>query len=130
MLDNAQNKIIFIEDDREYRRTLMNSLGFEYVIIEAESGDMAMEKILFHNPQMVILDLMLPKVDGLHVLERIRSYPDKKVSGLPVVVLTNMADHEHIDKAQQLGISAYFVKAHTHVEDIHNTVHNLLSGKE
>jgi CheY-like chemotaxis protein len=79
---------------------------------------MAMEKLLFHRPDLVLLDLLLPKVHGFEVLKRIRTYPDEKVAATPVVILSNLASEKDMATAQELKISAYFVKSETTYEII------------
>ena len=80
-MSNLSRKVLIVEDDIGYRNSLSSYLsGRGLEISTADDGSQAMEKLLFHLPKLVILDLMLPKVDGLGVLNRIRSYPDKNIA--------------------------------------------------
>jgi DNA-binding NarL/FixJ family response regulator len=77
-----------------------------------------MEKLLFHLPRLVILDLMLPKVSGIDVLKRIREYPDKDIVETLVIVLSNLSDPAQIKEAEILKVESYLVKSENNFEEI------------
>lgn len=110
-------RVLIVEDDADYRRMLLNSLYMDYEVVEAENGEQAMEKILVHEPHAVILDLLLPKVDGFEVLKRIREYPEPKVAGLPVLILSNLSSNKDFLAAQNLHADAYYVKSNTSIDE-------------
>lgn len=120
-------KILIIEDDISFRdplRDYFSSHGFNVSV--ANDGAVAMEKLLFHRPNLVVLDLMLPKIDGFEVLKRIRSYPDETVASTPVIILSNLSSSEDVLKAESQKIDAYFVKAHTTKEMVLKKVSEIL----
>lgn len=112
MYDELSKKILVIEDDVQFRRSLFDQLGHEFTVVEAEDGEQGIERMLVHKPGLILLDLLLPKMDGFEVLKRIREYPDDTVKNIPVVILSNLASNEDFLKAQNLKIDAYFVKSH------------------
>jgi len=119
MFDDMFKKILIIEDDITYRDPMQDFLSARgFTIATADDGEMAMEKLLFHKPALVLLDLLLPKVHGFEVLKRIRSYPDEEISKTPVVVLSNLSSEKDVETAQSLGISSYFVKSQASNEEI------------
>ena len=119
MPDISEKKVLIIEDDVDYRNSLTTYLSAHGMEVSAaEDGSKAMEKLLFNRPGLVILDLMLPKVDGYDVLKRIREYPEETVSHTPVVVLSNLSDADSIEKAKNLGCEAYLVKSQNNNEEI------------
>lgn len=127
MYDDMFKKVLIIEDDLSYRNPLNDffaSRGFTIAV--ADDGEMAMEKLLFHRPDLVILDLLLPKVHGFEVLKRIRTYPDEKIADMPVIVLTNLSSEADIKTAEELKISAYFVKSQTSFEDVFKKASEIL----
>ncbi|MDR3642244.1 MAG: response regulator [Candidatus Doudnabacteria bacterium] len=127
MYDDMFKKILIIEDDLSYRNPLndyFSSRGF--TISTADDGEMAMEKLLFHRPDLVILDLLLPKVHGFEVLKRIRTYPDEKIAAMPVIILSNLSSEADIKTAEELKISAYFVKSQTSFEDVFKKASEIL----
>ncbi|MDR3642243.1 MAG: response regulator [Candidatus Doudnabacteria bacterium] len=118
-MDELSKKVLIVEDDIEYRNALSAYLsGFGLEISVADDGSAAMEKLLFHMPKLVILDLMLPKVKGLDFLKHVRDYPDQNVSSTLVVVLTNFASQEEMQAAQSLGIEAYLLKSQNNFGEI------------
>ena len=127
MSDDNSKKVLIIEDDIDYRDSLsvfLSGRGLEVFI--AEDGAQAMEKLLFYLPKLVILDLMLPKVNGQDVLKRIREYPDKNVAGTSVIVLSNLSDPEEMQEVQKLVVDAYLVKSENNFEEILKVVQEKL----
>lgn len=119
MLDDNSKKVLIVEDDVTYRDALsafLSGHGLEVAI--AEDGSQAMEKLLFHLPKLVILDLLLPKVQGFDVLKRIREYPDKNIADTLVIVLSNLSGNEEMEKANALKVEAYLVKSENNFEEI------------
>jgi CheY-like chemotaxis protein len=118
MIDDGK-KVLIVEDDISYRTSLSTYLSAHgLAVATADDGSQVMEKLLFHRPGLIILDLMLPKVKGLDVLKRIREYPDEAIAHTPVVVLSNLSDTEDIEKAQELHCEAYLIKAQNNFDEI------------
>ncbi len=118
MYDDLGKKILVIEDDVDFRKSLYDLLGHEFTFIAADDGEQGIERLLVHRPDLIILDLLLPRMDGFEVLKRIREYPDEKIKNTPVIVLSNLSDNEDFVKAQNWKVEAYFVKAHTTLADV------------
>ncbi|MBI5530338.1 MAG: response regulator [Candidatus Doudnabacteria bacterium] len=129
MPDFGSRKVLIVEDDLDYRTSLSTYLSAHgLTVATADDGSQAMEKLLFHRPGLVILDLMLPKVQGLEVLKRIREYPEEDVSKTPVVVLSNLSGTEDIEKAKELGCEDYLVKSQNDFEGILKVVREKFFG--
>jgi DNA-binding response OmpR family regulator len=127
MFDDLFKKILIIEDDLTYRNPLGDYLAARnFAISTADDGEQAMEKLLLHKPNIVILDLLLPKVHGFEVLKRIRTYPDESVSKTPVIILSNLSNEKDMETGESLGITAYFVKAHTSFDEVLKKVQEVL----
>lgn len=111
-IKSIQNlKILIVEDDQFLRDLFVMKLKKEGAkIIEAENGDEALNKVKLEMPDLILLDIVLPKLDGFEVLTRIKS--DKTVSKIPVIFLTNLSQQDEIDRGLQLGANAYIIKAH------------------
>jgi len=129
-MENRPQKILLVvEDDADLRNVLVDGLkNLNYQIIQAEDGEQAVGLLLDQKPDLVLLDLLLPKLDGFKVLERIRKYPDKAVADTKVIVLSNLWSNKDILRAQALKIDEYFVKANTNMEDVFKKVRVILSG--
>jgi CheY-like chemotaxis protein len=126
-MENIQKKILVVEDDLDLQVTLVDRLNSEhlYQIITAADGQQAIELILDKNPDLILLDLMLPKLDGFEVMERLRSYPDPKIAAIKVIILSNLLGDKDILHAKALHIEGYYVKAHTNLGDVVNKINSL-----
>ncbi|PIR96624.1 MAG: response regulator [Candidatus Doudnabacteria bacterium CG10_big_fil_rev_8_21_14_0_10_42_18] len=111
-------KALIVEDDEQLRGVMVSKLGEVYEVLQAGDGEEAVERIIDKIPDVILLDLLLPKLDGFKVLDRLRSYPDKKIASIPVVVLSNLWSDKDILQAKSLKVEEYFVKAHTDLNDV------------
>lgn len=125
-MDNRK-KILLVEDDDDLRQSLKDKLFRAYSILEASDGEQAIAICVDQQPDLILLDLLLPKLDGFKVLERIRSYPQAKIAQTKVIVLSNLWSQKDIILAKGLKIDEYFVKAHTRIEDVIKKVAQVLS---
>jgi chemotaxis family two-component system sensor histidine kinase/response regulator PixL len=127
MSNDNSKKVLIIEDDISYRNSLSAYLsGHGLEVSVAEDGSQAMEKLLFHLPKLIILDLLLPKVKGMDVLKRIREYPDKNIADTPVIVLSNLSGTEETQEAKSLNAEAYLIKSENNFEEILKVVREKL----
>lgn len=103
-------KIVIVEDDTNlldlYAYEFKN-LGFD--VIKAEDGMQGLASIVSEKPNLVILDVMLPKLDGISMLKELRLTPGD-VGRTPVIVLTALSDTSFANEALRLGANEYFVK--------------------
>ena len=104
--------ILLVEDDPflvDIYTTKFKEMGFSIEV--ASDGRQAMHKLSAgRKPDLVLLDIVLPRLDGWEILEELR---DKKITpGLKVVVLSNLGQQSEIDKAFALGAAQYLIKAH------------------
>jgi len=110
-------KILFIEDESALQKTLGEILrqeGFE--IIPALDGETGLEMDKTKIPDLILLDLILPKLHGLEVLKQLKEDPGTK--GIPVIILTNLEGIGHVDTALELGATTYLVKAQYTLEEV------------
>jgi CheY-like chemotaxis protein len=123
-------KVLVVEDDSVMRSIEMKELKMlNFEAIEAMDGQQAVELVAKEKPDLVLLDLLLPKVDGFGVLESIRKSPDKDVKDIPVVVLSNLWSDKDILRTQALKIDAYFVKANTTMHEVMLKVKEIIEKK-
>lgn len=104
-------KILIVEDDDSLRNILLDQLALNYSVIPAADGAEALEQIKTFHPDLILLDLLLPKIDGFKILKQLRSLPDPKDSNTHVIVISNLSDPESIKKITELKIDEYFTKA-------------------
>ncbi len=105
-------KIALIEDDVNIREMYKMKLEIEgYNVICADDGEKALKVIKEESPDLVLLDILMPKKDGFEVLKELKNSQDSDIKSIPVVMLTNLSNREDIFEAKKLGASDYLVKA-------------------
>lgn len=104
-------KILIIEDDKFLRELIARKLKREgYETSEAVDGEEGFKKIKTETPDLVLLDLILPGIDGFEVLSKMKD--DVAVSQIPVIILSNLGQKEDVDRGLKLGAIDYLIKAH------------------
>lgn len=120
--------ILIIEDEQKLAFALERQLtkeGFDVKI--AWNGEEGMEEIIERKPDIVLLDLLLPKLSGMDILRRIRKMEDLK--DLPVLIVTNLVDDAVSSEADKLGAIDYMVKSNTSLSGIVEAVEKYFKGK-
>jgi len=103
--------ILIIEDDKFLRELIARKLSEEnFNIIEAIDGEEGIRKIKEEKPDLILLDLILPGIDGFEVLSRIKKEPT--TSSIPVIILSNLGQREDVEKGLKLGATDFLIKAH------------------
>jgi DNA-binding response OmpR family regulator len=109
--------ILFIEDESALQKTFGDVLRQEgYEMISALDGKIGLELAKNKKPDLILLDLILPKLNGFEVLKRLQT--DTETKGIPVIVLTNLEEMTDIDKAIELGAKTYLVKAQYTLQEV------------
>jgi len=126
---NEGKKILVVEDDNTLRSILVDRLALShYKVAQAADGLEAQEQIEALRPHLILLDLMLPKVDGYEVLEGLRKHSDPDVSKTAVIIFSNLWSDKDILRAKALKVDEYYVKANTDLEDVFARVKQLLEA--
>lgn len=117
--------ILVVEDDPILKNLLGHTLAGKYQTLYANDGNEAIALFDQYKPAMVLLDLMLPTMDGFAVLENIRKHtgPEKDT---PIVIVSNLGQQKDIERAKSLGANDYLVKAEVAVEEIIARIEKLL----
>lgn len=109
MAEGPTATILLVEDDPLFQRAYETHLQEEgYQVRIAADGEEALRQIEASRPDLVLLDLLLPRMSGYEVLAQVRANPS--LAELPVIVLTNRAEPEDMKRAMELGATDYFVK--------------------
>jgi len=117
--------ILIVEDDKFLRELIAKKLWAEnYEISEAIDGEEAIKKIKEERPDLVLLDLILPGIDGFEVLTKIKE--DPILSQIPVIILSNLGQKDDVEKGIRLGAVDYLIKAHFTPEEIIEKIKNVL----
>ena len=126
---DTKKKILVVEDDGALLNVLVDRLSMDklYRVFKAADGEEAIKQAFEAKPDLILLDLLLPKVDGFKVLEEIRASQDPQVAGSKVVILSNLWSNKDILKAKALKIEEYYVKANSNLNDIMEKIKTLLA---
>lgn len=121
-------KILLVDDDpllvRMYQKKLQND-GYE--VATADDGDVALTKVSEFKPDLILLDIMMPRVNGLQALTKLKE--NKETSNIPVILLTNVGGNEEdAERGLELGAVAYLVKAGNRPVMVVQKVKEILAG--
>lgn len=108
--------ILFIEDEAALQKTFKEALQNDYKIVSALDGEIGSKLAKTKHPDLILLDLILPRMNGFEVLEKLKK--DKETKDIPIVVLTNLEKVEDVDKAIELGATTYLVKANYSLDEM------------
>lgn len=104
-------KILIVEDDKFLRELISRKLVREqYEVVDAIDGESCLKIIKEEKPDLVLLDLILPGIDGFGVLTKLKD--DPLTASVPVIILSNLGQREDIERGLKLGAADYLVKAH------------------
>ena len=110
-------KILFVEDEQALQRTMTEALiDYGYRTVAALNGEDGLRLARSEKPDLILLDLILPKKDGFAVLSELKA--DEETKSIPVIVLTNLEGAADVDRALELGATTYLVKANYNLNDV------------
>ena len=119
-------KILIVEDDDFLVQMYATKLEIEnYVVFIATDGAKGLKMATKERPDLILLDLNLPIMDGFQVLEELKKNPETK--SIPVLVLTNYGQKEHIDRCLNLGAEDYLIKAHFVPSEVVERIKKIIS---
>lgn len=119
-------KLLLVEDDIALRDIYSARFADEgYNVAVASDGEEALVQAAKEKPDLVILDIMMPKISGLDVLQELKRNPETK--DLKVIMMTALGQDSDREKGKQLGATRYLVKSQVTLEDVVNTVKEVLT---
>jgi len=121
------NRVLIVEDEEFLSRAVKDNLEAEkYIVNTAKDGGAAIKSIQKNRPDIILLDLLMPKHDGFYVLEDVKKNPEWKL--IPIIVLSNLGGDADIKKALEMGANDYFVKSQHPIEEVIEKVKDYLEG--
>ena len=121
--------ILVAEDDRFLRRACDAALRRRgYTTVLAENGEQALAMAKFAKPDLILLDILMPRMSGLEVLKGLRGDPD--THGIPVLILSNSSKDLEVRHASELGAIGYWIKANLSLKDLVDGIDQLWSGAQ
>lgn len=117
--------ILIAEDDPVLREVYTRKFGNSFDIRTASNGEEALAMIEQKAPDILLLDINMPILDGFGVLGKL----PKEKRAFPIIILTNFEDQQNRRKGEELGVNDYFVKKEMTIKSLYEMVTNLLEGK-
>lgn len=118
-------KILLVEDDVFVRDIYNTKFGNEgYEVIVAENGMEALKKLETIRPDIILLDIMMPYMDGMEVLTKIKER--EMLKKIPIIMLTNLSDKERIDFSISQGANEFIIKSHFTPSEVMQKIKTLL----
>lgn len=121
-------KILLVEDDQSLREIYGIRLTAEgYEIVPAGDGEQALALAVKEKPDLIISDVMMPKISGFDMLDILRSTPETK--DIKVIMMTALSSEDQRERGEALGANRFLVKSQVGIEDVVNAVHEVLDAK-
>ena len=119
--------ILFIEDEAAAQKALSEVLkGQGYQVVNALDGELGVKLAKAKKPDLILLDLILPKMDGFEVLGKLKA--DEDTRDIPIIILTNLERMEDVEKALELGAKTYLTKANYSLSEVVDKVEKAMSS--
>lgn len=111
MSKQKEPKILLVEDDQFLRGIYKKKFELEgFKVTTAEDGEQALDEVEKRRPHIILLDVLLPKLDGFSVLEKLKSH--SSTESIPVIMLTNLGQKQDVQRGLELGAVDYLIKTH------------------
>jgi two-component system, OmpR family, alkaline phosphatase synthesis response regulator PhoP len=127
-MDGVRKRVLIAEDDRFLRRaaeTMLKRHGFD--VATAADGQEALSSIREHRPDLVLLDLIMPKMQGFEVLRVAKA--DDTIAAIPIVVLSNLSQESDLQRCRDAGALDFLVKSDLSLEQLVEYVRSHLDGE-
>lgn len=109
-MTDVKGKILIIEDDRYISKMYQLKLSLEgYEVVVAENGKQGVDKVKEFAPDIILLDILMPELDGFQVLNIVKGEDESKK--IPVLIMSNLGQEDHIQKGMEMGAIGYIVKS-------------------
>ncbi len=121
-------KIMLVEDDKSLREIYSIRLVAEgYEVVSAGDGEEALAMAVQQKPDLIVSDVMMPKISGFDMLDILRSTPETK--DIKVIMMTALSSEDQRQRGESLGADRYLVKSQVGIEDVINAVHDVLGDR-
>lgn len=128
-MSEEKKKILVVEDDLPLRKVLAEKLTDEgFSVVEAQDGEEGLAAAQEHHPHLILLDILMPKMDGITMLTELRRSGDSWGKHVPVIVLTNSTDAETIYRVTDIGSSDFLVKSEWGLDELVNNIKDKINA--
>jgi len=124
-----KKKILIIDDDSTFCKTVADALsGEKYEVIRAEDGEEGLVMLESEKPDLILLDLLMPKLNGIAFLRRLQS--ESGTLPLPVIITSNVTGMDSISEGVALGVRGYIIKSDETLSSIESSVDKVLAEED
>lgn len=124
-MSDKQIKLLIIEDDTFLLNMYTTKFELEnYIVLTASDGEEGLEKAKTDTPDIILLDILMPKMNGFEVLENLKI--DDATKSIPVILLTNLNQKDEVERGLALGADDYLIKAHFMPSEIVSKIRRVL----
>ena len=121
-------KIMLVEDDKSLREIYsIRLVAAGYEVVSAGDGEEALALAVQSRPDLVVSDVMMPKISGFDMLDILRSTPE--TANIKVIMMTALSSEDQRERGENLGANRYLVKSQVGIEDVINAVHEVLGDR-
>lgn len=122
------SKIMVVEDDASLREIYSIRITAEgYDVVSAGDGEEALAMAVREKPDLILSDVMMPKISGFDMLDILRSTPE--TASIKVIMMTALSAEDQRQRGERLGADRYLVKSQVGIEDVVNAIHEVLGDK-
>lgn len=122
------SKIMVVEDDSALREIYSIRITAEgYNVVTAGDGEEALAVAVREKPDLILADVMMPKISGFDMLDILRNTPE--TADIHIIMMTALSGDDQRDRGERLGCDRYLVKSQVGIEDVVNTIHEILGDK-
>ncbi len=126
-MDQKNIHILIVEDDTFLLNIYKTKFEFEnFKVSTAENGEVGLADARKKHPDLILLDILMPKMDGFTFLQELKK--DKTIQDIPVILLTNLGQKDDVQKGLDLGAKDYIIKAHFKPSEILEKVRKVLGS--
>lgn len=124
----TKGKILIIEDDRYISKMYQLKLSLEgYEVQVAENGREGVDRVKEFMPDIILLDILMPELDGFEVLKIVKG--DEATKDIPVLIMSNLGQEDHVEKGMKLGAIGYIVKSQYTPSKVVEKIKSVISGE-
>ncbi len=123
--EKKKKSILIVEDELSLQKVLTEKLSHEgYLIIQASNGQEGLDSALREKPDLILLDILMPVMDGSAMLEKLRA--DEWGKKAKVIIITNLADKETDNETKKYGVNDFLIKSECKIIDIVKKINEIL----
>ncbi len=128
LMSENQKNILLVEDEPLLANLLKQRLEKENFIVNlAQDGEEALKFLKNQKPDLILLDIILPKISGFELMEKLKSAPE--IQKAPIIIISNLGQEKDVTKGYSLGAIEYFIKAQVSIEELVSQIKSFLIKK-